>query len=583
MITINEILTLAGGHLKGGQIVPGNRVSQFRALRVRQTKAEKMYDLDFTFKVHRKFEKIKLPTARNMIETFMSHLPLFNPVVEVIPFKDKNPYKKRALLQQEFGNAYLRHLLAQTDNPILSGAKDLGIKGELFFKIVYDTEAWNNLEKKEGELDSEFKERVELQRAGIFPVLWLCPDPASCFPSANHTDGRPDDIVQIYTLTAGQIRRQWPNWKSSKLDTAPIRVVEFWSLWEYCVLADSEPLTDGIEENSYGFVPYIHFYSGWGSRDENNAPEKKAIGLLYGKYDSIIALSRWHSYLDTAVALSSMPQVVAEGSPTDYPEGGLELAPEPGKVYFTQEGRKVTFSWAAENLPSGLMNAIMLQRGIIEGEGQPSVLQGVAPRGIEAGYPMALMVGQARLKFGVALENLQAAIARGLELVSNLIQNQVEGEVSIWAKNKMLTLSPQDCEGLYRYEVEFDAISPEGRANRALVGQRLRQGGSISLFTELKEWQNIKDPQKEISRLQAESQMKHPAIQQLIANRVLREEASVEEQAAVLKAMMEGEAGMKRKAESTGIPIGGRAEAELPEDVLRQAIGRRQRALGGER
>lgn len=580
-ITVKEIKEMAMEKTKG--VTPtgvGNRVSLFRQLRTNQRTAQQFYNLNFDFKVHKKFEKIKLPTARKMIETYMSHLPLNNPVIEVIPFKQVNPYRNRAIKQQDFGDALLRLAMQQTDNPIFNGALDMGVRGELFFKLVEDVEAWEaSLEKRKGESDAEYEERKLMWKTERMPIKILCPDPMTCYPSQDHTDCRPDNMLQIYSLQAGQLKAMFPDWKTRKLDTTLITVAEYWSPKEYCVLGDNTPATggeDGVEENKYGFTPYVHVYSGWGMRDDNNSPESKAVSLLFGAYHLLLAQCRWHSYLDKAISFASIPMVHAEGDREDYIVAGRELEPEPGMVTYGAEGKKVTISWAAPNLPAGIMAAMGIADTMLERGGQPAVLGGVPPKGVEAGYPMALMIGEARLEFGTALENLQMAVARTLEMARLLIRDVIKDEVPIWGENKLITLSPTDCEGAYRYVCKFDASTLEARGNRALLGQRLRQGGSISLETELREYHNIKTPKKEMARIQAESILKHPALQRMVAVKAVREIEGEQEAAIIAQVMAEGEAGAMRKAKSTGIPPGGKREGELPEDILAQVMSQRR-------
>lgn len=577
-ITVQEIKDMAMEQTKG--VTPtstGSRVSQFRQLRTNQKTAEQFYKLNFDFKVHKKFEKIKLPTARKMVETYMSHLPLNNPVIEVIPFKLTNPYKNRAIKQQDFGDALLRLAMQQTDDPIFNGAKDIGVRGELFFKLVEDVTAWEaGLEKRKGESDAEYQERMLMWKTERMPIKILCPDPMTCYPSQDHTDCRPDNMLQIYTLQAGQVRAMFPKWKSRKLDTTLIKVVEFWSPKEYCVLGDNTEATDGVQENKYGFTPYVHVYSGWGMRDDNNSPESKAVSLLFGAYHLLLTQCRWHSYLDKAISFASMPTVHAEGEREDYIVAGRELEPEPGMVTYGAEGKKVTINWAAPNLPAGIMAAIGIADTMLERGGQPAVLKGVPPKGVEAGYPMALMIGEARLEFGTALENLQMAVARTLEMARLLIRDVIKDEVPIWGENKLISLSPTDCEGAYRYVCKFDSSTPEGRANRALAGQRLRQGNSISRRTELEVWQNNKNPQGEINRMSAEDIFEHPAIKRYIATRAVQKKWGLEAAREVYASMAEGEAGAVRKARSTGVPEGGKEEARLPEDILAQVLSQRR-------
>lgn len=561
--------------LIGSMGTKGSRIGQFNTLRLDQKKAQNFYDMNFDFKIYTTFEKIKLPTARQMQDTFVSHLPLSNPVVEVIPFKDKAPYVDRAVKLQEFSHSLLRQNMRQTDNFILNGAKDLGIRGEAFLKTLWDVNVIEGMEgKRKGESEESYRDRVGAFYLEKMPIKMTCPDPMSCYPSRDHIDCTPADMLEVYTVLVSQVKRVFPDWKTALSNHQPVKIYEWWTDKSRCFLAGETKvaLTDGIEENPYGFMPYVHVYSGWGVRDEDNSPESKAVSILRGAYDLLIQQCRWFGYLDKAVAWTSMPQISAKGVKADYEEG-RGLTPKPGDVNYDEERTGVKLTWAAPNLPAGILEALGLSDALL-GRAQPAVLRGEAPRGVEAGYPMALMIGEARLQFGIPLMNLETLVARGLEKVRFLIRDVAKDEVPVWGDSKVITVGKEDCDGHYRVNLTFDATTPEMRADRAFAGQRLRQGGSISHYTELKDYHNIKNPDEELDRIAAESILEHPAIQREIAVEAVREKKGDEVALAVKQAMEEGEAGAARKEVSRG---GGVGERPVPEDVLSQVISRQQR------
>lgn len=556
----------------------GKIINQFRPLRTMQKTAQDFYDMKYEIKILEGYQPIKLPIARQLVETLVAHLPLTNPVVEVIPFKDTTAYYAKAINQQEFFQALLQHSLAQSEPAILLAANDIGRRGEAFIKTVYDFDLVNNgLKKDDKESDEDYKLRKQSYLIERMPLVLTCPDPMNCHPFSGHVDCHPVEMIEVYNIYAGELRRMFPDWKSSKKDTDTGVLIEYWNAKKYCYLAEGVALTNGFEDNPFGFVPYTHVYSGWGARTDDNLPEHKAVSMIFAAENAIKELSRYRAYLDKALAFSSMPVLHTEKEQNEYPEGGLKI--HPGMVLYG--GEKVDISWMAANLPAGILQAIMLGQSEIN-KAQPAVLRGEAPRGIEAGYPMALMIGEARLQFGVALENLKTLIGRALEQVRYLIRDVTEEELAMWGESKALTLSREDCQGAFRIKVDFDATTPETRAVRAKVGSDLRAAGSISHYTELKVWQNNKNPEEEMDRMTVEGIMKHPAIQRYIATRALLKKGEKEAAVLVEQAMSEGEEGAIRKAESSGIPLGGRPERKIPEDIIAQALSKRGKALRAE-
>ena len=570
MITLREIREMVGDK------ATGTGMSRFRALRTNQKTAEQWYNLKYEVKIHEEFKKIKLPTARQMVDTFVAHLPLSNPVVKVIPFKEKNPYIKRAENQQEYYDALFRFNIQQTVNFLRDSAKDVGNKGEAFLKVVWDE---NVLGAAATEKDPDKRAQAMLER---MPLKILAREPTNCYPSPDHIDCRPVYMIEQYKITAGEIHRVWPNWKPKTSSNTPVVFTEYWDTEALCFMANGMPVTDGVEENEYHVVPYTHVYSGFGHRDSENSPESLAVGIFQHSIDLLMQQCRDFAYLDKAEAFASLPMLLLPGNKEDYEQGGKSLVPKPGQVTYTGDfqGDVAKVVWAANNLPAGIMQAIDVHNSML-GKSQPQVLRGEAPQGVGAGYPMALMIGEARLQFGIPMENLQTLYSRTCDLVRILIRDVVKEEVPIWGDKGTITLSPENCDGVYRVSVEFDATTPEAAANRALILQKLRQGGDISRQTALELNPMVKNPAKEAIRLDAESLSKHPAIQRMIAIKAVRAKEGEEAAMAVEQAMMEGEQGAMRKADSSGIPQGGQVENPQPEDVLSKAIGRRQQATQG--
>jgi len=562
----------------------GTIINRFKKLRDMQKNAQDFYDLNYEVEIHKEYRKVKLPTARQMVDTFLSHLPLTNPIVEVTPFKETLAYKKKAMKQQEFFQAVLQHSLNQTEPALPYAAKDIGLQGEAFLKVVYDEESLKNIPKKKtDESDDDFKVRKQEYLIERLPIVFTCPAPSNCYPFGGEIDCRPLEMIEVYNAYVGEIKNIWPDWKTKKKDTDIVVFIEYWNDAKRCFLADGTVVTESsrakpFEDNPYDKTPYVHVYSGWGSRTSENEPEKKAINIIFEAEELIVQGCRWHAYLDKAVSWASMPTAHSEQERESFGEGGLKL--EPGMVTYGGEGEAVKVSWAAQNLPAGILQAIGLNDAMIN-KVQSSVLKGEVPSGVEAGYPMALMIGEARLQFGVALENLKTLTARALELVRYIVRDVSSEDLPLWSENEAVTLSAKDCEGAFRIKVDFESTSKREMAEMALALDRLRAGGGMSLETELELSPLIDNPEKELTRLQAESLTKHPAIQRIIALKAVRAKEGEEAARLLEQAMAEGEAGMMRKAESTGIQIGGE-QREIPEDIIAQVMAKRKKAIRGE-
>ncbi len=572
-VTLSDVRTMVGD--KGpSSAQKGTRIGRFNGRKTQQTKDKNFYNLKYTINKLEGFEKIKLPTARQMIDTAVSHLPLSKPVIEVIPFNPTAPFKAKAIKQQEYYTALLTWNMRQVSNMVHVAGKDLFLRGEAYIKTLWDESVLGATE----DMSDDDKQSLMIEK---MPLRMTCPDPMSCYPSPDHIDCHPTDMLEVYDVLGAQIHRIWPNWKPGAADNAKFKFAEYWSAEQVCFLADNDPVTDGVEDNIYKVVPYTHVYSGYGHRDTDANPESEAVSLITHVTQIIEEQCRLHAFMDKGASFAAIPMLILPGTESDY--DNPPKMPYPGQVVYlgdTVGGERAKVEWAASNLPN-ILTAIQLNDGLLS-KVQPGVVRGEAPQNIEAGYPMALMIGEARLQFGLPLQNLQTLVARALDQVRVLIRDVAKETVPIWGETGAITLSPDECQGAYRVNVEFDSSTPEARANRALMGQRLRQGGSISTETELKVYHNEKDPKKEINRMRAESIMTHPVLARKAAVDAVRAIEGEQAAEAIRLAMEEGEAGAERKAESSGIPQGGRTEAELPEDVLGQAMSKRGRAVRGE-
>jgi hypothetical protein len=84
-------------------------------------------------------------------------------------------------------------------------------------------------------------------------------------------------------------------------------------------------------------------------------------------------------------------------------------------------------------------------------------------------------------------------------------------------------LKPTDINGHYDCEVQLLAEPPEATDNRKALGKALRQGGSISHMTELRQYQDMsqKEADNEIAQIAAEMAMQEPAVREVVAKNAM--------------------------------------------------------------
>jgi len=92
-------------------------------------------------------------------------------------------------------------------------------------------------------------------------------------------------------------------------------------------------------------------------------------------------------------------------------------------------------------------------------------------------------------------------------------------DFSAEAKRQYMNLGPDDIKGHYDCEVQLLAEPPEATDVRKALGKTLRQGGSISHKTELRQYEDMseKEADDELAQIAAENAMQEPAVRNVIA------------------------------------------------------------------
>ena len=158
-------------------------------------------------------------------------------------------------LSRETNQNWLPILRRQNPNPFKETLKNLLRRGETYIQLAHN-EAWVTGKKI---------------RTGL-PVLFLIPDPMVIYGSPEEDEnGCPLRVIVCYERQARDLIVKYPNWTDPKSKLAKKKgEVEWWGFWDKDVRyfeADGEAvLKGGIQENPYGFVPFIRKYSGFGTR-----------------------------------------------------------------------------------------------------------------------------------------------------------------------------------------------------------------------------------------------------------------------------------------------------------------------------
>ena len=499
----------------------------FGQLRRQQQIDDKFYELEYEVGIKAPYKVVRTDSARSRVDSLVDHIVTNNPIVSVAPRAQKEKYIKQADKMEKWYQGWVQKIIAQNPNPLRENAKKMGVRGEIFWKVLH-VKPLGKPERRDSETSETFEERMELweiQRLETFPLRLMVPDPMTCYPHPVEVDGRPVDMIEIFDRTIEEIREIYPEWTNPqhKKPGDTVKWIEFWGV-DYedpkkpkqvrCFIADNTPVLKGeIQTNIYGFVPYRHAYSGFGMTGGKYDPEKVARSILYGVRNLIQQEARNLSYIDSQIAIYSHPRVITNLSQEKV--GQIDLSPgvtmflPDGTVYGApSDGRNFLTLTSGEAPPSEVFQHFQQMRALIEA-GSPGVIRGEVPRGVDVGYLAAIAVGQARLKFGGPLDGMETSFANilgdGARLVETVIKEPVSVHGTAEGKN-IETIAPDDINGYYRCRVRLESQDPENNDRRAALGDKLWNGGqgSISWRRNLEEYQGVADATGEMAQVLAE-------------------------------------------------------------------------------
>jgi hypothetical protein len=303
------------------------------------------------------------------------------------------------------------------------------------------------------------REGWDAKNPTIEDIIWQPEDPRNIYPDPG-TGGRKAVIVWMQK-NVGLIRQQWPDWDghwfpnagwegqfyaSPYIDTAmtnpsggfigdrkrlpqplndnaTVNWIEYWDDKYKCYIANGVPVfrqeygTDLIE-HGLGSCPFVIRAAGYGD----------VTGEAQHRYRSMLA--NVFSELDTeAQLITQLKWIVQETAwpvyliPKDA-EGEFDTTPASLNFIENPESIKAVRTLREDAVePKAIIELLQYIKDEIERATYPVILKGQAPSGIRAGYPIAILSTQARLKFASptdALRNIFEELAlKTLAVVKN--------------------------------------------------------------------------------------------------------------------------------------------------------------------
>lgn len=413
-------------------------------------------------------------------------------------------------------------------SPFRDWIKNVYLHGKGVYKIVTARDRWPELEIPEGTSEQEASKIVaqlsaEREFAGIPAVL------RSVYPTAIYEDpsiGEKRWVIEAYEYDAVEILPLYEEYQPSEGSRQELeeqnRRLAVWDcyqvgeeygvpgIWHTVYINEASALSEGdvtarpilapaggptVEGPTFlpnEPFPYVIKFSGLG-RQGAGRYEEKARGILAAVKSLLKAEARRQTQLDSIIAQMAWPTIFVTGSRSRF-----QVAFGPNVVNYVPSGTEVTP--IVPPLPVGPIQQALatIQAGIERGT-FGSVIRGDKPPNTTSAAQLAILSGQARLRFGAINIQHEAALAAIAQKLCHIIKHVIQEPVSIWQTDdtdvenpSMLELKPSQIPDrlVCRFTITTDPV--EERDREIQLASFMYERGVIDL-EEFRERAGIKD------------------------------------------------------------------------------------------
>jgi len=534
----------------------------YNKLHTQQKEIDDYYELVFKAGVPERYDQRTPSTARDWVDVGVMHFTLDNPKSKVYLRNDSDTARRQVEKLETLYNFWLRKDIAA----IKEAAKKELLRGEAFLRVNWDDRHYG-------------KAHNDPDRLFYFPLFLTVPDPINVFASPAQEGMVPEDVIEKFNITVAEARamcrRNGWEWDSAQPDAAMVAWTSYYSREWRCFLLEEKPvLPGGVHENLLGMCPYIRVPSGFGQSNYEGKPEYKYRSILHGKKDMLKMEARNLSQIDAINARYAWIRHKIKGDPELikrlYP-GGLPTDPDEILVEVPDQLEILTLQ--GETPPQGLYQ----QQAMLQSYAHPpQVLGGVRPTGVYSGQHQETLMATAKPIYKDAFKNLEdglgLAMGMGARILERVYGSPLEIKNFASESSKMyMRVAPADIAGHYDCEVSLLAEPPEATDIRKGLGKALRQGGSISHMTELRQYQDMsqKEAEDEMAQIAAEIALQEPAVREVIAKSAMARlgmDQSLEALEEAEGQVVAGRPPLRTSPESTGrgiAPTRGRISPDL--------------------
>lgn len=517
----------------------------YSKLRAAYDKDERYYSLGFQgeLNIPAEFKKdiVILPTARDVVDTGVNHTNVRNARV----FTNKKGYTSRndsgsskkadetSEMLRKLGLGVIHGINVEARiSPAHEGAKDYWKHGLACFKTVWDADRWvDKPEMEDGEDEKTYAKRIDTWRSSqhlTMPIVIKAISPYHIMPDP-YTGGD-YYVIEWYQRKLYDIKRIWPRFKDKK-GRQPDEMVEVFSFWtdkyraEVIITSDKGDtlagemllrIPGGVVEHKYGFNPYTLIENGLGSRDKDNTPEKRYVGLLRYMFPLLVSESTNYTLNDILMKQETMKG----GYVTGADAGTLgEIKQEYGKYWPVGEKDVEFHDWASKVPPEASFRQLSTTADYIGGHAAPRSVRGLSETGVRSGADRRQVISEAAAIYQYATPAFQNGWAQILTKCALLVKNVIPGDFEIWTKTPTdefdVLIKKNLIKEPFNYFVEFAPINEEDEYRRQDSLNKMWNGGN-GITTEQWTWEQMSnvDPARMKRQKEKEKLKNSPAYSQ---------------------------------------------------------------------
>lgn len=453
---------------------------------------EQYYELDFQslLKIPQEFKAdgVVLPTARDMVDTFVDHIDVGNARISVNKKGSSAKSEEACDMQRKFAHGLIHRTKVEADiSPWRVAAKHYALHGLAIFKVLWDADLTPDVPKQlERESEEAYAMRLEAWKDANdtpIPIVIQAINPGCVYPDPSF--GGREFVFEVHERTvlgASERYTHYQNVKGRNPDEQ-VKIVSFWSKRWHCEFVDNEPILQvegGVDRHSYGFIPYVFIDTGLGNMSKDADPKKRYVGILRYLKSMLVAESRAYSIEDIVLAFAAWPWGYLEGDLADTVKEVKQMYGHWTKLPKGVKPVPVT----PQVPPHALMEHLNTTSDYITGHAAPASLRGMPQEGVRSAADRRLMIAEGVTKYKYSEEAFRHGTAKVLDLCTRLQKYVIPGDIRVWAMTPTDDIDIEIKKDLliepFTYYVEFAPISEEDEYRRHDDYERLIQSGIVT-------------------------------------------------------------------------------------------------------